>query len=65
MDPPPAYSLPLSKAVEELGSSSGCRRHVRIPNKSPSSIPEWEKHGYMEQAANLIADWCRRAAHRG
>lgn len=33
--------------------------YVRIPNKSPLFDPEWETHGYMEQAANLIADWCR------
>src|SRR5512138_1038405 len=34
--------------------------YVRIPNKSPMFDPEWEKHGYMDAAANLIADWCRK-----
>jgi acetylornithine deacetylase/succinyl-diaminopimelate desuccinylase-like protein len=34
--------------------------YVRIPNKSVIFDPEWERHGYMEQAANLIADWCRQ-----
>ncbi len=38
--------------------------YVRIPNKSPMFDPDWEKHGYMDQAANLIADWCRAAADR-
>jgi acetylornithine deacetylase/succinyl-diaminopimelate desuccinylase-like protein len=33
--------------------------YVRIPNKSPLFDPDWERNGYMEQAANLIADWCR------
>ena len=33
--------------------------YVRIPNKSPMFDPAWEKNGYMAQAANLIADWCR------
>jgi len=33
--------------------------YVRIPNKSPMFDPEWEKHGFMDEAANLIADWCR------
>lgn len=34
--------------------------YVRIPNKSPLFDPEWEKHGHMERAVNLLADWCRR-----
>jgi acetylornithine deacetylase/succinyl-diaminopimelate desuccinylase-like protein len=33
--------------------------YVRIPNKSPLFDPDWERNGYMEKAANLIADWCR------
>jgi acetylornithine deacetylase/succinyl-diaminopimelate desuccinylase-like protein len=39
--------------------------YVRIPNKSPMFDPEWEKHGYMEQAATLIADWCRQQSVEG
>jgi acetylornithine deacetylase/succinyl-diaminopimelate desuccinylase-like protein len=33
--------------------------YVRIPNKSPMFDPQWESHGYMEQAAQLMAEWCR------
>ena len=33
--------------------------YIRIPNKSPLFDPQWEEHGYMEQAVELIADWCR------
>jgi acetylornithine deacetylase/succinyl-diaminopimelate desuccinylase-like protein len=33
--------------------------YVRIPNKSPHFDPEWEDHGYMEKAVQLMADWCR------
>src|SRR5262249_24927955 len=33
--------------------------YVRIPNKSPLFDPDWESHGYMEAAVNLMADWCR------
>jgi acetylornithine deacetylase/succinyl-diaminopimelate desuccinylase-like protein len=33
--------------------------YVRIPNKSPLFDPDWEQHGYMEQAITLMADWCR------
>jgi acetylornithine deacetylase/succinyl-diaminopimelate desuccinylase-like protein len=34
--------------------------YVRIQNKSPMFDPDWERHGYMDDAANLIADWCRK-----
>jgi acetylornithine deacetylase/succinyl-diaminopimelate desuccinylase-like protein len=33
--------------------------YVRIPNKSPMFDPDWERHGYMEQAIELMAAWCR------
>src|SRR6202034_479025 len=34
--------------------------YVRIPNKSPLFDPQWEKHGHMERAVQLLADWCCR-----
>jgi acetylornithine deacetylase/succinyl-diaminopimelate desuccinylase-like protein len=33
--------------------------YVRIPNKSPLFDPDWERHGHMEAAAELLAHWCR------
>ena len=33
--------------------------YVRIPNKSPLFDPEWEQHGHMEAAIQLMARWCR------
>ena len=33
--------------------------YIRIPNKSPAFDPQWELHGHMEAAVNLMADWCR------
>ncbi len=39
--------------------------YVRIPNKSPMFDPDWERHGYMDAAANLIADWCRKQPIEG
>ena len=33
--------------------------YVRIPNKSPLFDPQWEQHGHMEAAAQLLAEWCR------
>ena len=32
--------------------------YIRIPNKSPHFDPDWEKHGYMEDAVQQIARWC-------
>ncbi len=34
--------------------------YVRIPNLSPLFDPQWERHGHMERAVQLLADWCRR-----
>lgn len=36
------------------------KRYIRIPNKSPDFDPDWQQHGYMEQAVTLIVDWCRQ-----
>jgi len=32
--------------------------YIRIPNKSPMFDPDWEKHGYMQQAIDLLDGWC-------
>jgi len=34
--------------------------YIRIPNKSPLFDPDWEQHGYMARAVDLIASWCQR-----
>jgi acetylornithine deacetylase/succinyl-diaminopimelate desuccinylase-like protein len=34
--------------------------YVRIPNKSPLFDPDWERHGHMERAVLLLAEWSRR-----
>jgi acetylornithine deacetylase/succinyl-diaminopimelate desuccinylase-like protein len=39
--------------------------YVRIPNKSPNFDPEWERHGHMDQAAALLAEWCRAQPVKG
>jgi acetylornithine deacetylase/succinyl-diaminopimelate desuccinylase-like protein len=33
--------------------------YIRIPNKSPLFDAEWEAHGHMARAAELMATWCR------
>jgi acetylornithine deacetylase/succinyl-diaminopimelate desuccinylase-like protein len=33
--------------------------YIKIPNKSPMFDPDWEKHGYMDQAVSMFESWCR------
>ncbi len=33
--------------------------YIRIPNKSPAFDADWEKHGHMEKAVTMFADWAR------
>lgn len=33
--------------------------YVKIPNKSPLFDPDWAKHGYMDEAAELAINWCK------
>jgi acetylornithine deacetylase/succinyl-diaminopimelate desuccinylase-like protein len=52
----------LSQWIDRTWDDSIIERliaYVRIPNKSPLFDPQWEVHGYMEQAIGLMADWCR------
>ena len=32
--------------------------YIRIPNKSPMFDPDWEQHGYMADAVQLLERWC-------
>jgi acetylornithine deacetylase/succinyl-diaminopimelate desuccinylase-like protein len=33
--------------------------YIRIPNKSPAFDPDWQTHGYMNQAVEQFAAWAR------
>ncbi len=33
--------------------------YVKIPNKSPLFDPDWQEHGYMDDAVALMEKWCR------
>ncbi len=39
--------------------------YVKIPNKSPLFDPDWDQHGYMDEAAELAAAWCREQPIEG
>jgi acetylornithine deacetylase/succinyl-diaminopimelate desuccinylase-like protein len=34
--------------------------YIKVPNKSPLFDPDWEKHGYMEQAVQMLEAWARQ-----
>jgi acetylornithine deacetylase/succinyl-diaminopimelate desuccinylase-like protein len=55
-------SSDLRRFIENVWQASIIERlqaYVRIPNKSPAFDPDWERHGYMDQAIELMAQWCR------
>src|SRR5271155_202877 len=37
----------------------------RIPNKSVAFDPEWDAHGHMERAVNLLSKWAKAHAIPG
>jgi len=39
--------------------------YIKIPNKSPLFDPDWEAHGYMDEAAALMQKWCESHAIEG
>ncbi len=39
--------------------------YVKIPNKSPLFDPDWEQHGYMDDAAVLAESWCKQQPING
>src|SRR5580658_2302962 len=52
----------LRQFIESVWQTSIVERlqaYIRIPNKSPAFDPDWESHGYMDQAIELMAAWCR------
>ena len=39
--------------------------YIRIPNKSPAFDRDWEEHGYMDDAANLLVKWVAQTGITG
>ena len=39
--------------------------YIRIPNKSPLFDADWQAHGHMDRAAELMAAWCREQPLQG
>ena len=34
--------------------------YIKVPNKSPTFDPDWEKNGHMEKAVQMLEQWCRQ-----
>jgi acetylornithine deacetylase/succinyl-diaminopimelate desuccinylase-like protein len=41
------------------------QEYIRIPNKSPLFDPQWEEHGHMQRAVDLISGWCKEQPIEG
>jgi acetylornithine deacetylase/succinyl-diaminopimelate desuccinylase-like protein len=39
--------------------------YIRIPNKSPHFDPDWEEHGHMEQAVEMLEAWIKTQPVKG
>ncbi|MGB5347659.1 MAG: M20 family metallopeptidase [Woeseia sp.] len=39
--------------------------YIEIPNKSPTFDRDWEKHGHMDKAVELLEAWCREQPIKG
>jgi acetylornithine deacetylase/succinyl-diaminopimelate desuccinylase-like protein len=39
--------------------------YIKIPNKSPHFDPDWEAHGYMEQAVQMLEAWAKQQPIEG
>ena len=33
--------------------------YIKVPNKSPHFDPDWEKHGHMDTAVEMLEAWCK------
>ncbi len=61
------FPLALRQTAETFDSSIVPRLcdYIRIPNKSPDFDPDWQAHGHMDRAAELMAAWCREQKIKG
>ena len=39
--------------------------YIKVPNKSPSFDPDWEKKGHMEEAVEMLEAWCKKQPIKG
>ena len=34
--------------------------YIKVPNKSPHFDPDWEEHGHMDKAVQMLEAWCKK-----
>ena len=39
--------------------------YIKVPNKSPTFDPDWEKHGHMQRAVQMLEAWVRQQPIKG
>ncbi len=39
--------------------------YIKVPNKSPTFDPDWEKHGHMQRAVQMLEAWARQQPIKG
>jgi acetylornithine deacetylase/succinyl-diaminopimelate desuccinylase-like protein len=52
----------MNSQIEEAWRTSivpALEQYIAIPNQSPAFDPEWQAHGHMDRAVQLIVDWVR------
>jgi acetylornithine deacetylase/succinyl-diaminopimelate desuccinylase-like protein len=49
----------------DLSITPTLMEYIKIPNKSPMFDQNWQAHGHMDRAVNLISDWCKANAVDG
>ena len=71
MSTPTKNTLDDSKALEFVEKTwdetivPTLTTYIGIPNKSPHFDADWAEHGYMDQAVDLIAGWCKERPIEG
>jgi len=68
MNPPGMNTERLSRYIDTAWDQSivpTLSEYIRIPNKSVHFDPQWEQHGHMQRAAELMKAWCEKHALPG
>ncbi len=52
----------LVNTIWEESIAPELEAYIRIPNKSPLFDADWQAHGFMDEAVDLMVSWCRRQA---
>ena len=54
--------LQFTESVWQGSILPALHEYIAIPNKSPAFDPDWERHGHMQAAVELLDRWCDNPA---